>query len=296
MKCRNILTVKIIFISIICIYSDELIRLNEQFIATYNGARNYLISITNPLIICDKDNAIIIHRGQRFQEQVIPKLYHDLKSISHIPLKIYLTVMFDSNTLSETNYIELKQYLQDIRSIRNSIQFPSHIQQNQYDIIDLSIEYLRDILKTRQIDEIQLKKFCQQARNLFLSNIQLAADAHLRMLDSKIRPWYEDRFNDTERNSLKIILMGPKTARRGFLEKAYFYTLLGEQQEGKHLIYAESIDNEQKALEILGVWLLDAKASEIFFNGDSERLHRDLLSDAAKSSINRSFKTSNNEL
>jgi hypothetical protein len=49
-------------------------------------------------------------------------------------------------------------------------------------------------------------------------------------------------------------------------------------------------------LEILGAWLLDAKASKKFFDGDSERLHRDLLADAAKTHIERLFKTSRNDL
>jgi len=296
MKWKDILLVKIIFISILCIHSDILFSLNEQFLTTYDRARNHLISITTPLIICNQDNAIIIHRGKRYEEEVIPKLYHDLKSISHIPFKIYLTVMFDSGNLSENNYIELKQYLQDLYSLRNSIQFPADIQKNQYDIIDLSIKYLRVILKTKFIDKKQLKKFCQQARILFSTNIDLAARVQLDMLDSKIRPWYQNYFNDTERKSLKVIIMGPKTARYGYLEKAYFYALLGERHEGKHIIYAESIDNEQKALEILGIWLLDAKASRSFFDGDSERLHRDLLADAANVYIKRLFRKLNNDL
>jgi len=116
------------------------------------------------------------------------------------------------------------------------------------------------------------------------------------MLDSKIRPWYQNHFNDTERKSLKIVIMGPKTARYGYLSKAYFYTLLGERHEGKHIIYAESIDNEQKALDILGIWLLDAKASKIFFDGDSERLHRDLLAGAARIYIKRLFNKSKTDL
>ncbi|CAF3491651.1 unnamed protein product [Rotaria sp. Silwood1] len=284
--------VKIIFTSIIYVYSDALFNLNEKFITTYDRTRNHLISMINPLIICNEDNAIIIHRGKRFEEQVIPKLYHDVKSISHIPLKIYLTLMFNLGNLSNDNYIELKQYLQDIRSLRNSFQFPSHIQKTQYDIIDLSIEYLRVILKTKFVDKIQLKKFCQQARILFSINIELAARIHLDMLDSKIRPWYQNHFNDTERKSLKVLILGSKTARYGFLAKAYFFTLLEEQDEGKHIVFAESIDNEQKALEILGAWILDAEASNNFFDGDTERLHRDVLADAAKTHVKQLFEKS----
>jgi hypothetical protein len=296
MKWKTNLLITFIFKSIVCIYSDELFSLNEQFLSTYDRALHYLVSFVSPLIICNRDDAIIIHRGQRFQEQVIPKLYHDLKSISHIPFKIYLTVMFNSGNLTKDNYIELKQYLQDIRSIRNSIQFPLHIQKTQYEIIDLSIEYLQRILKTKFIDEIQLKDFCRQARDLFSMNIELAASAQLDMLDSKIRPWYQDRFNETERKSLKVLIMGPKTARHGYVEKTYFYKLLGDKHEGKHIIYAENIDNEQKALEILGIWLLDAEASASFFDGDTERLHRDLLADAANVHIERIFDKSKSEL
>ena len=177
-----------------------------------------------------------------------------------------------------------------------SIQFPTNIQQNQYDIIDLSVNYLEKILKDKFVDEIQLQDFCQQARVLFTINIELAARAQLDMLDSKMRPWYEDRFDDNERRLLKVVIMGPKTARYGYLEKSYFYALFGERYEGKHIIYAESVDDEQKALQILGIWLLDARAGASFFDGDSERLHRDLLADAANKHIKRLFNKSKNEL
>ncbi|CAF1249937.1 unnamed protein product [Adineta steineri] len=147
MTWNNHLLLIFIFTSIISIYSDELSDLNKKFISTYDHARDYLISITNPLIICNGDDVIIIHR-----------------------------------------------------------------------------------------------------------------------------------------------------ARYGYIEKTYFYTLLGERHEGNHIIYAENIDNEQRALEILGVWVLDARASASFFSGDSERLHRDVLADAGVAHIKRIFKTSKSEL
>jgi len=39
---------------------------------------------------------------------------------------------------------------------------------------------------------------------------------------------------------------------------------------------------------------LDAKASKVFFDGDSERLHRDLLAGAARIYIKRLFNKSKN--
>ncbi|CAF3527403.1 unnamed protein product [Rotaria socialis] len=292
MTWKYMMLITLIFTSIIYVHSDALYDLNEQFLAAYDRARDHLISTISPIIICTGDTATVLHRGQRYEEQVIPKLYHDLKSISHIPLTIYLRLLFNSGNLSDSKYIELKQYLRDIRSLRNSIQFPTYTQQNQDDIVDLSIEYLRTVLKRKFVDKLQLKTYCQQIQTLFSINIELAARMHLDMLDSKIRPWYQHHFNDTERNSLRILIMGPKTARHGFLTKEYFYTLIGERHEGKHIIYVESVDNEQQALKILGAWLLDAQTSTTFYDGDSERLHRDLLADAAKTHIKGLFEKS----
>lgn len=276
--------------------SDDLVRLNEQFIASYDRARTHLVSRISPLMICSGDNVTILHRGQRYEEQVIPKLYHDLKAISHIPFKIYLTVMFDEPTLSESNHVDLQRYLEDIRAVRSSLDIPADLRQAQYDIIDLSIGYLEKILSRKTIDSTELKAFCRQARRLFSGNIELAAQLQLDMLDAKIKPWYHDRFSNEEREALKVIILGPKTARHGSLEKTYFYKLLGEKREGKHVLYVEHADTEEKALEILGVWLLDAKAGVTFFDGDSERLHRDLLADASKAHAKRLFRDSSGDL
>ncbi|CAF1171132.1 unnamed protein product [Adineta ricciae] len=284
------------FLFILRVRSNDLVNLNENFLATYTRARDHVLSQTSPLIICIRDNIIIHHRGKRYKERVIPKLYHDLKAISHIPFKIYLTVMFDTDGLSEDNFIELQRYLDNIQTIRNTLEFPQDILQNQYDIIDLSIRYLRTILSTKLVDRNQLKQFCKEARRLFALNIELAAQAHLDLLHEKVRVWYFERFNETERDTLRITITGPKTARHGFLEKTYFYHLIGEKHEGKHIIYAENVKTEEEALEVLGIWMLDAEAAAIFFEGDTERLHRDLLSDATAKYIEGLFKKSKTEL
>ena len=286
----------ILLISWPCFNTDFLQDFNQEFRNKYAQARMTKISRTEPLIICNGDNVTIIHRGKRFEEQVIPKLYHDLKSISHIPLTIYLKLMFTQGNLSKELSNELKEYSQSIRSIRQSIRFSMDIEENQYDIIDLSLSFLRNILQSNYIDQNQLKEFCQQMQTYLTININLAARAQLDMLYDKIEPWYHKRFNGTERQLMKIIIIGPKTVRHGHIEKVFFFTLLGEHFEGKHITYVENVEDEDKALEVLGTWYLDEDASTNFF-GDPQRLHRDLLSDAAKMYVEELFrkKTSEND-
>lgn len=286
----------LIIIFSLCLHSNGhtvLQRLNENFRMTYSQTRLSKLSTIEPLIICNGDDVTIIHRGSRVVERVIPKIYHNLKSISHIPLSIYLKLMFIEGNLSEEKSNELKTYLRAVHAIRPSIQFPVDLLQNQYDIIDLSIKFMRNILKRRSVDQPMLKMFCQHVEKYINMNIDAAARAQIDMLFDKIEPWYRIHFNQTERQTVKILILGPKTPRHGHLEKMFFYRLLGEYGEGTHIIYVENIDNEEKALEILGTWYLDEDISTEFFN-DHHRLHRDLLGDAANTYIQRFYNTEKN--
>ena len=56
------------------------------------------------------------------------------------------------------------------------------------------------------------------------------------------------------------------------------------------LIYGENVFDEEKALRLLGTHLVDADIGTYFFN-DAQRMHRDLLSDAAEAIIGKKIKS-----
>ena len=64
---------------------------------------------------------------------------------------------------------------------------------------------------------------------------------------------------------------------------------MGEGGEGRRIIYAEALFDESKALDLLGTHLVDTRIGEAFF-ADPQRMHRDLLSDAAQSYLDMLFK------
>ena len=68
--------------------------------------------------------------------------------------------------------------------------------------------------------------------------------------------------------------------RKNNLAVQYFSKLLGVRGEGEKIIYAESIFQPTRAIQILGTSLLDAQIGEGYF-GDPWRMHRDLLGNAA---------------
>jgi hypothetical protein len=62
--------------------------------------------------------------------------------------------------------------------------------------------------------------------------------------------------------------------------------VLNEPREGRRIVYAESLWEEPRALDLMGTHMLDGAVGEAFF-GDYWRMHRDLLADAAKGYLDR---------
>lgn len=69
----------------------------------------------------------------------------------------------------------------------------------------------------------------------------------------------------------------------------YFDRLLGENSEGGRVVYSEGIWDEDKVLELMATLAVDGRIGAAFF-GDPERMHRDLLGDAAKKYLDELFK------
>ena len=80
---------------------------------------------------------------------------------------------------------------------------------------------------------------------------------------------------------LNVIVMGTQMPRAENISVQFFAWLLGEKGEGPRIIYSEGIFDEPKALNLLGTHRLDTDIGIAFF-AEERRMHRDLLSDAAK--------------
>ena len=65
----------------------------------------------------------------------------------------------------------------------------------------------------------------------------------------------------------------------------YFARLFGETRgEGRRVVYAEGLWDEEKAMNLLGTLRLDGKLSVAVFS-DPFRMYRDLLADVARPAI-----------
>ena len=103
-----------------------------------------------------------------------------------------------------------------------------------------------------------------------------------------MRAW-RATLTDGEWERLTVIALVGQLPRRGNMAVQHFARLLGEPGEGRRIIYAEGLGDEQRALDLLGTRLVDTGLGAAFF-GDPARLHRDLLGDAAKEALDELFR------
>src|SRR5438093_12012429 len=72
---------------------DPLLELNKAFRKAYAGARKELLARSDPLILAEGEELVLVHKGQRSTARVVPEKYHTLKAVSHVPLAIYVLLL-----------------------------------------------------------------------------------------------------------------------------------------------------------------------------------------------------------
>ena len=120
---------------------------------------------------------------------------------------------------------------------------------------------------------------------LVMENVTDATRAQLDATHAQVSKW-RGELSAEEWQQLHVLIIGPHMPRENLVVTQYFLRLLHEPREGRRVVYAESLWEEPKALDLLGTHLLDGSVGEAFF-GDYMRMHRDLLGDAASQYLPR---------
>ena len=267
--------------------ADPLVTLNNAFRAEYSRAKSEALRKIGPLIIVEGTNVIFVRNGKRTEAQIQPPMYQSLKAVAHIPFAVFL--MLDQSNfgqLTEARVAELRDYRKLIANAQSSLGdrgFSDSQLQRQQKIIDDSLAFLDGAIENRQVEKTALDNFARQITPVLLENVDEAARVELDALHSHVSEWRHQMTPD-EWKTLHVVVMGAHMPRDSEITMQYFERLLDEAVEGHRIIFAEGLWEEPRALDLLGTHLVDGSAGAAFF-GEFMRMHRDLLSDAAKSYI-----------
>jgi hypothetical protein len=264
--------------------ADPLIDLNQAFREAYARCRQRLVNRSGPVIVVEGDNLVLLHNGKRRETKVVPDVYHTLKAVSHVPLAVYVMLVPLADAPLDNECLEgLRTYRQRVVQAELSLkdrELSAQTLVRQKEIIRAALCFLDFALDKKQVAADELCKFTHDLGSKLLANAADAARAELDGLDKQVRAWRTTLTAD-EWKTLHVVVMGSALPRQGNLATQYFAHLLGEKGEGRRIVYAESIFEESRALNLLGTHLLDTRIGSAFFD-DAERMHRDLLCDAAR--------------
>lgn len=273
-------------------YEDAITDLNQAFHESYNNMihRTYerLGKETTPVIVMAHEEVMLFHNGRQEAVNVIPELYHKLKSIGHVSFGVYVT-------LADNGYGELRP---DIRENleRQKYLIDRALKYLEYDPLPLkymatqrlTLESARDIiaevLAAGEVDEDKLLAFSKKSAPLYLEGAGIGARLEIEKLHETVMNWI-DRIGDENWENIYVVVCAAHQGRYRETTLQYFQQLLHEQ-EGlaaeleDRVIYAEHIDEPQAALDLLARHIVDRRASIDLF-GSATRLQRDLMSDGA---------------
>jgi hypothetical protein len=262
---------------------DPLTEINDAFRTAYRHARIDLLAKVGPTVLVEGDNLILLRSGKRTEVNFTPKLYHDLKAISHIPLAIaMLLVPGSEEELTQGKLDALRRYREQVAAVNDILdkRFDGDMLKRQSVMTRACLGFLDETMKSRKATPVALVSFTCTFEWPINRNAADAARVQIDALHQQMTTW-RGEMSSEEWKTLRVIVMGSQMPRRDNLAVQYFAKLLNEPGESSRIIYAEALWDEKKAIDLLGTRLLDTWIGSAFF-GDERRMHRDLLGDAAR--------------
>jgi hypothetical protein len=265
--------------------ADPYAELNKAAREAYAAAKAQALRPDQPVFLVGRD-ITLMKDGQRWTQPIAPALYRDLKSLSHIPLGIFAAASAWGRAPDDPQWMKrlgvLRGHAEAALATLDRVGLSEIQQARQRDMLQRSIAYV-DGLGEQKPEPAALRAYAASVGPATLAN---AADAAKAGIDDLHRAVTELRAQlapgDWER--AYVLILAPKTPRDGNLAYAYFANAMGRAAEGQRLIYAESIFDQQVALNLLRTLVIDRSVGEAFY-GDPSRMERDLLADGATAAL-----------
>ena len=257
--------------------------LNDAFRRSYADAKRRMAAGADPVIIVGTDTAMLIHGGRRTEASVNSPVYHSLKTIAHIPLAIYVTLTPGDGPLDAERLTTLEGLRALIPPARASVAtagLAAPLAARQETIVAQSMAFIDDVLARHEVSGERLAAFVHRVVPAVVDNVGDATRAQLDALHAQVSAWRRE-VGPAAWDRMHVVVVGAHMPRDGAIVVQYFSRLLHEPAEGRRIVYAESLWDEPRQLDLLATHLLDGRVGEALF-GEDMRMHRDLLGDAGR--------------
>ena len=233
---------------------------NSDFRALYREAKSRALATAGPVLLVEGDSLVLRDGAAREAVKFLPEEYTKLKEVSHVPLGIFVALHGSNGALSEHTRGALEKLAAEIRPAKDPV-------------LAASLELIERVLKRGAAEPAEIDAFARRMGPLVSANAEKAASMELDALAAQV-----EKLRPRLGASFQVVVMGAHMARTNEISVQYFQRLLGKDRE---VIFAESLWDEEKALDLVATHLVDGAASAAFF-GDPARLHEDMLAEGAR--------------
>jgi hypothetical protein len=262
---------------------DAFQQIDLDFRALYSSGRAATLERLSPVIVVEMDQLILIRNGMQTGVELIPPLYHRLKSVTHIPLALYVGLApFGDAPLNEDRLGRLREFrgrIEAVAKLLDEAGFSPEQLARSRTMIERSTALLDGVLAKRTYDHAELILLTRAMAPLVLAHVADAARAQIDAYHAQILLWRRQIPAD-EWGRLRVVVMGPQLPRKHNVAVQYFAKLMGLPGESRRLVYAEELSGRAQALTLLSTHQIDSMLSMAFFE-DPERMEIDLLGNAA---------------
>jgi hypothetical protein len=274
-------------------------ELDREFFEAYRQSRGEAKRAASPLIVVS-GNELTLFRGDASEtRRVIPALYHSLKSISHVPLALFLRLKPLAGTaIPESAQAGLRAFRQKIEAAKAALPSGDLTQEQasrQASLLDASFLLISQVLRDGRVERSRVDAFAGAMGPLTLANVDEAACAQIRAMHEQTTRW-RSAMTKEEWATLRVVIRGRHQPRIRNVATQYFSRLLGDAGpawaypgESMRVVYAEDMGGDE-AGDVLATVLVDADIGAAFF-GDAWRMSEDLLSGGARNCLDRLLPT-----
>jgi hypothetical protein len=262
---------------------EPLDLINDSFHATYDQARS-AAKQEGPVFVVLADELIVFDSQRRQAFSFAPPAFHVIKSVAHAPVALY--AMFARST-SRTELAEARRRV--VTALEGTALSTAETSHARADM-ELILRACRDFIDGTIGEGASPQRLDAFAASTGAALLRLAHDATRLQLqalhDHTERALHA--LSASQREQLHVVIAGDHQARVRSLAMQYFRKRFAEPAGAEtRVTYAEGVNDERAALDLVGTQRLDRSIARAFF-GEETRLQRDILGDAAEALL-RSF-------
>jgi hypothetical protein len=258
--------------------------LNDQFRQIYAADRQAIRDKNAPVIIAADGKVILLRNGSRQEHPILDARWQEFKMVDHVPLAVFVLLLPNvDRPLSDSLLQQLRDLRAQVVAVADKyvgpLGAPAATGRGRQMLL-ATAGFLQQVVQDGAVSRPRLDKFAASMAPSALKNADDAVEFELGEADKAVQQWRGQMSPDDWKALRVIVCDGHMPGRENHL-LLYFLNLVDEKDEGGRVIFMEGSDDESKALDLLATHQLDREIAVSFFH-DPERMHRDLLCDAAK--------------